>query len=166
MTRRGPGGPAADDGAILIIALVVVTVLGLATVAIAEFGFTVPKAGAALSARERLTNALDTAVAANTEQVRLGSVAGCPSNLPAVLANVDGLAAAGPPVIPAIDVKVTCSVQSGLVTLVAARDCPDPVTDAPTLEVKLAVSPGTTATPAVVLVKSRRVLAGVGCPSP
>ena len=80
-----------DEGAILILVLVIVTILGIAAASIAQLGYTTPQSQRVYAAQERLVNALDTATAAAIEDVRLGSAIACPAD-DLELENADGLA--------------------------------------------------------------------------
>ncbi|HEX4365154.1 MAG TPA: hypothetical protein VHZ75_11440 [Solirubrobacteraceae bacterium] len=60
-----------EDGAVLILALVIVSLLSVATLAVAQFGFASPKASRAYTDNQRLVNALDSGLQAAVEDARL-----------------------------------------------------------------------------------------------
>ena len=129
-----------DSGAVLLLVLIIVTVLGVATLAIAQLTFAAPKAAKAVGAKERLLNVLDSGIAGATENLRMNGPCPTPAPTPTPsptpgptptptptplpsptpptyflkVTNADGLASQ-----PPLDVVVTCS-GSGPYTLTAA----------------------------------------------
>lgn len=94
----------------LVAWIVCAAALLLGTFGFAQWSFGNPKAPRPISAEQRLENALDGAVAAAVENVRLLKPLGCPAE-PLVLRDVDDAAAFWPSV-QEISVHVACS-QTG-----------------------------------------------------
>ena len=63
-----------EEGAILILALIIVSVLATATLAVAQLGFANPKAAHVYNDHQRLVNALDSGLQAAVENARLQPV--------------------------------------------------------------------------------------------
>lgn len=161
--------PRSDDGASLILVLIIVTVMGLATLAVAEMALVGSRAAKAISANERLLNALDTAVAVEIEKRRSAATA-CPSETR--IPDVDGST-------PAITVHVGCRPADDALDLTAIDltatgyllqpvECAPPAAGGPTaasprLDVRVTMSSVGTSAERIAKIASRHLTSVPSC---
>jgi Tfp pilus assembly protein PilX len=147
-----------DQGAALIFVLTVVTVLALATMTVAKFGFTVPEAAVEHTANQRVSDALESGLGAGVEAVRTNSTPGaCPASS-LILSDVDGLASGG--VLTPITATVACATTANPHLLALTVTCNG--SSGPTLVGSLSIADvGDDPNPPLLLT-SRNFSAGTG----
>jgi len=155
----------ADTGATLLFVLIVVTVLSVASLAVAKLGFSTSKAVAAQDDTQRMSNALDIGAAAGQDAVRAAGNA-CPTGWPLTLHNVDGLATATN---PAVDVRLDCALsqdqQQMVLSATRVVQCTGGVADAARLTLTLSLSRVGESDVPTLQVQQRNVTDLAGCPA-